>query len=163
MEKTMNTPVRRLTIVVLSSIVFSFGVLTLALSAEPVGPKLTPRLKELLSSEMKQVSKATADLAIAIAGGEHSTVTDLGTKVRDSFILKQSLTPKDKKDLMAAVPPEFVAIDRKFHGLAAKLSGAGKSRDSALQVFYFGKMLDSCVQCHSQYASDRFNGLAAKE
>jgi hypothetical protein len=159
----MKIAIWRPTIIIMGSIILSLGALTLALAAEPVGPKLTPRLKELLTSEMKQVSKATADLAIAIASGDHSTVADLGARVHDSFILKQSLTPKDKKDLMAAVPPEFVAMDRHFHGLAAKLSGAGKIGDSALQGFYFGRILEACVQCHSQYASDRFNGFAVKK
>ena len=159
----MKIAVRRPTRIVLGSIILSIGALTLANAAEPVGPKLTPRLKELLTSEMKQVSKATANLAIAIASGDHTTVTNLGAKVRDSFILKQSLTPKDKKDLMTAVPPEFVAMDQQFHGLAAKLSDAGKIGDSTLQGFYFGRILEACVQCHSKYASDRFTGLAIKK
>ncbi len=159
----MKISIWRPTRIVIGAIILSFGALTLALAAEPIGPKLTPRLKELLTSEMKQVSKATANLAIAIASGDHSTVVDLGARVHDSFILKQSLTSKDKKDLMAAVPPEFVGLDRRFHSLAAKLSDAGKTGDSALQGFYFGQMLEACVQCHSQYASDRFKGFAVKK
>lgn len=89
-------------------------------------------------------------------------MSDLGGKVRDSFILKQSLTAQDKKDLMGAVPPSFVALDRQFHGLAGKLGNAGQARDSELQGIYFARMLNACVQCHGQFASDRFDGFKLK-
>lgn len=131
-------------------------------AAEPVGPKLTPRLKELLAKEMHQVAQATADLALAIAGGDHSGAMQLGAAVRDSFILKRSLTEQDKKDLMSAVPPEFVALDRRFHGLAGKLAHAAEVKDAELQGFYFSKMIEACVACHASFASDRFPGLVEK-
>ena len=131
-----------------------------AQAAEPVGPKLTPKLKELISKEMQQVAQATAELAGAIAGGNHASAMQLGAAVRDSFILKRSLTEQDKKDLMSAVPPGFVALDRHFHATAGKLAHAAEGKDSELQGFYFYKMLEACVACHARFASDRFPGLS---
>lgn len=128
-------------------------------AAEPVGPKLTPRLKELLGKEMQHVARATADLVLAIASGDQAGAMRLGTAVRDSFILKSSLTEQDKKDLMSAVPPEFVALDRRFHTMAGKLAHAAEMKDSELQSVYFSKMLEACVACHASFASDRFPGL----
>ena len=128
-------------------------------AADPVGTKLTVRLKELLTTEMQQVAQATGELALAIAAGDHAKVEQLGAAVRDSFILKKSLTAQDKKDLMSAVPPEFVALDRRFHGIAGKLAHAAEMKDSELQGFYFSKMLEACVACHAQFAADRFPGL----
>ena len=135
------------------------GLQSTAYGGEPAGPKLTPRLKDLLANEMQQVAQATADLALAIANGDHHTAMDLGVAVRDSFILKQSLTDQDKKDLMSAVPPAFVALDRQFHAAAGKLAHAAEAGDSQLQGFYFSEMLRSCVTCHAEFASDRFPGL----
>jgi len=131
-----------------------------ALAADPVGPKLTVRLKELLTKEMQQVAHATAELALAIAAGDHASAHQLAIAVRDSFILKKSLTAQDKKDLMRTVPPEFVALDRRFHNIAGKLASAAGSKDSELQGFYFSRMLEACVSCHARYARDRFPGLA---
>ena len=130
-----------------------------AVAEEPVGPKLTPRLKDLLSQEMRQVAQATADLSLAIASGDHHAAMELGLAVRDSFILKRSLTDQDKKDLMGAVPPEFVAMDRRFHGLAGKLAHAAEAKDSELQGVYYAKVIETCVTCHAHFASDRFPGL----
>ena len=128
-------------------------------AADSVGPKLTDRLKDLLTKEMQQVSQATAKLALAIVAGEHASTNELGVAIRDSFILKKSLTKQDKKDLMNAVPPEFVALDRHFHSLAGKLAHAAEMKDSELQGFYFSKLLEACVACHTKFASDRFPGL----
>ena len=130
-------------------------------AADPVGNKLTARLHELLTKEMQHVAKATAKLALAIAEGDHATANELGIAIRDSFILKKSLTTQDKKDLFGAVPPDFVALDRYFHGLADKLAHAAEMKDSELQVFYYSKMLEACVTCHSKFANDRFPGLNA--
>lgn len=129
-------------------------------AADPVGPKLTPKLKGLLAEEMGQVAQATAELARVIAVGDHLRAAQLGAAIRDSFILKRSLTAQDKKDLMSAVPPEFVALDRRFHGMAGKLAHAAEQKDSDLQSFYYSKMLESCVSCHAQFASDRFPGFS---
>lgn len=135
------------------------GLQSAAHGAEPVGPKLTPRLKGLLANEMQQVAQATADLALAISNGDHHTATELGVAIHDSFILKQSLTDQDKKDLMSAVPPAFVALDRQFHVAAGKLAHAAEAGDSQLQGFYFSEMMRGCVTCHAEFASDRFPGL----
>jgi hypothetical protein len=137
------------------SIVLQSGVY----AANPAGPKLTARLKELLVKEMQQVAQATAELALAIAAGEHASANQLGIAVRDSFILKKSLTAQDKKDLMSAAPPEFLALDGRFHDMAGKLAHAAEMKDSELQVFYYSKMVETCVACHAQFASDRFPGL----
>ncbi len=131
-------------------------------AAEPVGPKLTPRLKALIADEMGQISQATAALGVAIAAGHHGKVRTIGIAVRDSFILKASLTPQDKRDLMNAVPASFLALDQSFHELAGKLAHAGEVRDSELQSFYFSRMLDACVACHRDHAPDRFTGLVPK-
>ncbi len=146
-------------IILFSALVIA-GVPAPARADDPVGPKLTPRLKELLTSEMQQVAKATSELALAIANGDHQRVAELGAKIRDSFILKQSLTSQDKKDLMGAVPMTFIALDRRFHGLAGKMASAAQNGDTELQTYYYGRMLEACTQCHVQFAADRFVGFA---
>lgn len=131
-----------------------------AYAGSPVGQKLTPRLKMLLADEMQQIAKATSELAVTISAGDHATANRLASAIRDSFILKQSLTEQDKKDLMSAVPPEFIALDKHFHGLAGKLAVQAQIKNSELQNYYFSRMLETCTACHSQFATDRFPGLA---
>ena len=102
---------------------------------------------------------ASQEIQGAIVTGDHATVANRAQQILDSFILEQSLTEQDKKDLMAAVPPEFVELDGAFHETSAELAAAARARDVAQELSLFAQMNDSCVQCHARFASDRFPGL----
>lgn len=130
-------------------------------SEGPVGPKLTPKLKDLIVQEMQLLLQASSEIHAAIVTGDHETVAKQAMKIHDSFIMKRSLTKQDKADLMKAVPPAFVALDAKLHQTAAKLAHAAEQRDVELETVFFAKMTDACVGCHSAYASDRFPSLTA--
>lgn len=129
-------------------------------AAEPVDPKLTPRLRELLIKEMRFLLDASQDLVTAVVSGHHGEVARLAGTIHDSFILQQSLTEKDRQDLTSAVPVGFVELDRSFHRTAEKLAGAAKSRDLELERFYFSRLIEKCVACHARYVHDRFPGFS---
>jgi hypothetical protein len=127
---------------------------------EPVGPKLTPRLKELLQKEMVEMLESATAITTALVTGDHDSVADNASRIFNGFIMKRSLTEKDKADLKRAVPPAFLQLDAAFHRTAEKLIAAAKSKDSQLEAFYFSKMLEMCMSCHTRYAFDRFPQLA---
>jgi hypothetical protein len=81
-------------------------------AAEPVGPRLAPKLRDALRQEMAQVLVASQDIVAALAIGDHATIAELARQIHDSFILEQSLTQQDREDLEAALPPEFIELDR---------------------------------------------------
>ena len=130
-----------------------------AVAAEPVGPDLTDKLRGLLVKEMVEVEMAMKETYSAIIQGRHDEVAQKGQAIHDSFILEQSLTKQDRQDLKAAVPEGFLQIDERLHQLAATLAEAGKQKDTQTQVNTFNRMTESCVACHSRYATDRFEGL----
>jgi hypothetical protein len=82
--------------------------------------------------------------------------------IHDSFILDKKLTAQDRKDLETALPPAFLELDGAFHQLAAKLADAARHKDRELQTYYFGRMVESCQDCHSQYATDKFPAYGGK-
>lgn len=136
---------------------------THANETKAVGPKLTPKLRGLLVEEMKSVKHATAQILDALVVGDHALVADMGNRIHESFILKQKLTKQDEKDLVAAVPPEFLKMDSDFHVAAKKLAVAAEAKDYELQRFYFGRLVESCQACHSQYVTDRFPAFGSKQ
>ena len=131
-------------------------------AGEPVGPNLTPRLKELVNEEMRQISTAMGVIWTGMIQGDHQTVAEQGILIHNSFIMKRSLTKADKKDLMAAVPPAFLKLDGKFHGLAKKLAEAAIAHDSELEAYYFNRMTETCITCHTTYAENRFPGFGVR-
>lgn len=132
-------------------------------ASEPVTPKLTPKLRSLLKQEMTAIQQAMQTVHLAIVTGDHATVGKQAHAIHNSFILKQSLTPDDRKALKAAVPPEFVKLDQAFHGMAATLADAASVGDSKGEVRLFNEMTHACMACHSRYVTDRFPDLADQE
>lgn len=129
-------------------------------AAEPVSPKLTTRLQELLRQEMLSINKASQEIFTALVAGDDERVATLAQQIHDSFILRQSMTPEDKAHLMAAVPDDFVKMDREFHEISAKLAQAARANNRPLQMQHFVRMTNACAACHTRYATDRFAGFA---
>lgn len=126
---------------------------------EPVTARLTDKLRGLLQAEMQQIDQAMRTIYTAIVTGEHATVAARAQAVHESFILKQSLTPADRKDLKRAVTADFVARDKAFHATAAKLARAGERGDTGAELEHFQTMTRQCAGCHARYVGDRFPGV----
>lgn len=137
------------------------SVTALALSAdtvaaEPVTPDLTDKLRQVLQQEMRSVQSAMATIHTAMVTGAHDAVASNAQQIHDSFILQQTLTEEDRKDLISLVPQGFIELDREFHQLAAALAEAGRQSDTAEQQQLYTRMTHSCVACHGRYVSERF-------
>jgi cytochrome c' len=128
-------------------------------AAEPVGPRLTPKLRDTLREEMRQVLGASQDILAALVLGDHATVAERAQNIHDSFILEQFLTEQDLKDLEQAVPPAFLELDQAFHVTAAELATAARAQDAARATELFGRMVQNCTACHGRFAADRFSSL----
>ncbi len=139
------------------------GAATMSSQAdEPVGPRLTPKLRDTLREEMRQVLGASQDILAALVAGDHVTVAERAQNIHDSFILEQSLSEQDLRDLETAVPPAFLELDQSFHATAAELATAGRAQDSARETELFGRMVQDCATCHGRFAADRFPGLGPR-
>lgn len=130
--------------------------LALAQNMEPVSPKLTPKLQDLLRKEMLSINDASQQILAALVAGDDVRVAKLAQQIHDSFILRQLMTSQDKADLKAAVPQDFIRQDRAFHEISAALAQAAQVGDRAAQQEQFSRMIEACSACHAQYATDRF-------
>ena len=128
--------------------------------ATSVMADLSPELQELLRKEMLLLRDGMCGLSTEIQQGGWESAAEIAGKMRDSFILKKSLTADQKKELTTKLPPEFVHLDRRFHETAGKLVHAAHKRDVELSIFYQARMLEACTNCHAQFAPVRFPGLA---
>ncbi len=139
--------------------VVAFVLLTWPASAqetEPVWPKLTPRLQELIQQEMVSILDAGHHILEALVMGNNAAVADQARAIERSFIMEQSMTEQDRQDLMAVLSPAFVDLDRSFHQAAAKLAAAAESDDRVQAHAVFNRMIGTCISCHAKFATDRF-------
>ncbi len=117
---------------------------------------LSPDLDELFRQEMNKIETGMRKIFTAISAGNWDTIAQIAKKLKNSFILKQKITPKQIDELHSSLPKEFIAMDRNFHSTAGKLAHSALEHDGELVNFYFYKLYEKCTKCHSQYASERF-------
>jgi len=120
------------------------------------GIHISDDLKKALQKEMKAVQDGMIKLVPAIASGDWATVSRTADNIKKTYIMKQKLTKAQLKELRRALPAGFKRLDHRFHKTAGRLARAAERKDAELAVFYFYKLNESCVTCHSTYAKQKF-------
>ena len=123
---------------------------------------LSPELRELLKNEMLALQKGMMSIIPAYVAGNWSEIENIAHKMKNSYILKQSLTDEQVKELHTSLPESFIKLDQQFHYLSGMLNHAAKNKKPELVGFYFSKLSESCVSCHAQYAVHKFPAFAPK-
>ena len=120
---------------------------------------LSAELRALLSEEMIALEKGMHSIFSSIISGDYEDISQKAEKIQNSFILKQKLTPSQRKELQTKLPKGFIELDKGFHEDAGELVNAAEFSDRELVNKYFFKMTKTCVKCHSTYASSRFSNF----
>ena len=124
---------------------------------------LSHDLRDLLSKEMQALQKGMMSIIPAYISGNWAEIETTAGKMKSSYILKQSLSKEQMTELHSKLPHAFIKKDQRFHYLAGMLAHAAKNRKPELINFYFSEMNESCVGCHTQFATHKFPALVVKE
>ncbi len=117
---------------------------------------LSPDIRDLLTKEMKALQEGMMSIIPAYVSGDWKKIEHTAHKMKNSYIMKQSLTEEQKKELRATLPEAFIKQDQQFHYLAGMLEHVAKEEKIELIGFYFSEMNEACVACHAQYAGHKF-------
>jgi len=123
---------------------------------------LSHDLRALLSQEMQALQSGMMSIIPAYISGNWGKIEAIAGKMKNSYILKQSLTESQVQELHSVLPHAFIEKDQRFHYLAGMLEHAAKNRKPELINFYFSKMNESCVSCHTIFATHKFPALSPK-
>ena len=123
---------------------------------------LSPELTRLLQQEMQAIQQGMQSLLPAIVSGNWPVVAETAARIQHSYILQQQLTAAQLGELQQ-LPPAFRDLDQTFHRSAGRLAEAGRMQDADLAGFWFQRLTDGCIACHSRFAANRFPALAAPE
>ena len=119
--------------------------------------------KLLLKKEMLAIEKGMKTLLSAIVKGNWQKMAEIGNQIQASYIMKQSLTPQQIKHLHQHLPEQFTKLDHSFHHYAGMLAHAAETKNAEVVGFYFYKMTDTCVQCHSNFAAEKFPAFSVNK
>jgi hypothetical protein len=92
----------------------------------------------------------------AYASGNFGEIATVAGQIKNSYILKQDMSPQQRHELQQELPNSFIHLDQQFHKYAGLLEEAARQNDDELIGFYFSKLVDSCLGCHSQHAKHKF-------
>jgi len=121
---------------------------------------LSPELRTLLKREMLALQEGMKNIVPAFASGDLEKVSDIAGRINRSFLLKQKISASQKHELHEKLPKEFIRKDQQFHKYAGMLEHVSKERHIELVGFYYSKLLESCIGCHSKFARHRFPNLS---
>jgi hypothetical protein len=161
MKKYANNTLTAIVILLLT-VTVSAGSADNADSSELGVESLSPELRTLLSQEMLALQKGMQSILPAYVSGEYGEVSKIAEKIKNSFILKQKISDAQKKELGAKLPKAFIALDKQFHEYAGMLEHVAEEQHTELVGFYYYKLMESCLGCHTQYAQHKFPKLAPK-
>ncbi len=125
--------------------------------------KLSHDLRSLIAKEMQALQTGMMSIIPAYISGNWSEIETTAEKMKSSYILKQSLTESQVKELNSVLPDEFFEKDQRFHYLAGMLEHAAKNRKPELINFYFSEMNASCAGCHTVFATHKYPALTLTE
>lgn len=130
-------------------------------NAETTGVEsLSSHVRAMLKKEMVAVDAAMKDIISANAEGDTAKVALIARKIKDSFILSQSLTQHQKHELHSTLPKDFLEQDESFHYLAGMLAHVAEKNKPELIGFYYSKLFEACASCHKAHAAHRFPKFA---
>lgn len=124
---------------------------------------LSTPLREALGAEMAALQGGLMAVIPAIVAGHWDEVARIGQQMRDSYIMKQSLTEAQLDELHRALPASFLELDARFHYLAGMLSHAAEAKKPELVGFYLGTLTETCVNCHARHAKAKFPAFSTGE
>jgi len=120
---------------------------------------LSPDVRALLSSEMREIEKGMHSIFSDMIRGNYKSVSKTATQIQNSFIFKRNLTDAQRQELKIKIPKAFITLDRSFHETADKLAVAAEFGEVKGMQENFALMSSKCVQCHAKYAKHRFNNF----
>jgi len=112
---------------------------------------------------MVGVKEGIAELSRLIAMGEWKAAAQRAERIRDSYIMKQKLTPGELEGLDRALSADFVEKDSQFRRHAGGLAHATLEHNYELEVFYISEMMEGCGTCHARYATYVLKGYKSAE
>ena len=132
-------------------------------SVQHVEMQLDDEIHQLLQQEMQAIQTGMMSLVPAIASGDWEKVAEIGKNIEGSYLLKQKLTIEQRHALHKSLPAGFIKQDQAFHHSAGMLAHAAEMGHPDIVNFYFYKLSSACVECHSEFATDRFPNLVVKQ
>lgn len=118
--------------------------------------QLSPEVKALLTREMIELQKGMKEIVPALVAAKWQGISEIGNRMHDSYIMKNSLTDAQMHELHTSLPAPFQQLDHSFHHSARLMAEAAEKQDSEKVAYYYFRLTETCIECHAKYATEKF-------
>ncbi len=120
-------------------------------------------MRDNVKSGMKKNEISMAKIAIAIPRGDYESIVEEADKIDRKYAIESELSPDESNEYLSLIPIDFIFMDQSFHTYVNSLVSSAKEKDLENTLIQFDLTMRSCVDCHYDYAKERFPELARSE
>ena len=120
---------------------------------------LSREFQRLLAAEMNAIQNGMTDLVMAIPAGQWDTIVVTARSMNETYIINKKLSGKEKAEFESSLPKGYRDIDTDFKELTSGMIHAAEQRNMEKVSVLFHRLMENCLQCHSQHAKTRFPDL----
>ena len=107
-------------------------------------------VRDILRSRMGSHTRDMAELTSAIMILDYDRIRERATAIAEDANLARPVTG-DATELAAQLPPKFFALQDEIKARARTLSLAAQDRSAARVAEGYGRLSETCVNCHAVY------------
>lgn len=119
----------------------------------PRGPSITPAMRQAIHDRMIQHGRDMARLQRVTLDLEYDLIEQ-----SSAWLAEEPAVPRpevsDRALLRAGLPPRFFQLEAELRGKAIILRGAARVRDDEAIALAYGRLVETCVRCHSLYRAE---------
>lgn len=113
-----------------------------------------------VKNAMEKSEISIAKIAIAIPSGDFDVIAEEAAKIDVKYAIVARLTPDDSVKYFSLITADFIFMDQNFHTFVGALESSAKEKDLENTLIQFDLTLRSCVDCHYDFAKEKFPKLA---
>ncbi len=117
---------------------------------------ISNKLKRVLASEMKVLQQHMNSLAASVPAGRFTEIAATSEEIGKRDILEKRLSDKERTELNNILPSEYKIFEHELFRAAEMLNKASENNNPQFVSFFYSKLNESCIMCHSIYAKERF-------
>lgn len=113
-----------------------------------------------VKNAMEKSEISIAKIAMAIPKGDFEIIAEEAAKIDEKYAIQAGLTPDDEVQYLSIITTDFILMDQNFHTYVGALVSSAKEKDLENTLIQFDLSLRICVDCHYEYAKEKFPKLA---
>lgn len=119
-----------------------------------------PAMRLHVQKNMASCEESLGKITAAIPKGDYETIELEARKIDEKYGIESGMDPDDIAEYYGMISPEFIFLDQDLHQYSNALAEAAHEMILDQTLVMYDLTLRSCVNCHYDWAGEKFPSLA---